>query len=78
MTQTLTFEEAMRELESIVRALEEGRASLDQAMASYERGIFLKNLCAARLNEARMKIEKIAVDDAGSVSAQPVRLGEGA
>lgn len=70
----LSFEESMRELETIVRSLEEGKASLDQAMKSYERGIVLKKLCEQKLNEARTKIEKISINQDGDISSQEIEI----
>lgn len=61
----LSFEEALRELEQIVETLEQGRGSLDDAIAAYERGAVLKKHCQKKLEEARMKVEKIKLDDAG-------------
>jgi len=63
---TLSFEEAMVELESIVRNLETGQTKLDDSIAAYERGVALKKHCEKRLNDARLKIEKIAMDDNGT------------
>ena len=48
----LSFEEAMRELESIVRDLETGKAKLDDAVRAYERGAALKAHCEAKLAAA--------------------------
>ena len=61
----VTFEDALKELESIVESLERGEVSLDDAIAAFERGTQLKSHCQARLEEARMKVEKIKVPGAG-------------
>jgi exodeoxyribonuclease VII small subunit len=53
------FEEAMKELEDIVRRLEGGQAKLDDAVKAYERGAALKRHCEAKLADAKMKVEKI-------------------
>jgi exodeoxyribonuclease VII small subunit len=63
----LSFEDAMTELEKLVRQLEDGRAKLDDAIGAYERGALLKRHCEAKLREAQARIEKIAVQDNGSV-----------
>lgn len=57
--QTLSFEAALKELESIVEQLERGEVSLDDAVAAYERGSELKKQCQTRLDEARLKVDKI-------------------
>jgi exodeoxyribonuclease VII small subunit len=55
----LGFEEAMKELESIVQGLERGQVKLDEAVEKYTRGSFLKRHCEAKLADAKMKVEKI-------------------
>ncbi|HUK60039.1 MAG TPA: exodeoxyribonuclease VII small subunit [Stellaceae bacterium] len=67
----LSFEEALNELEQIVRKLESGSAKLDEALASYERGALLKRHCEAKLREAQLRVEKIVVSAEGAVSAEP-------
>jgi exodeoxyribonuclease VII small subunit len=67
----LTFEEALTELETIVRDLETGKAPLEKSIQSYERGIALKQHCEAKLRDAKAKIEKITVGKDGSLSTKP-------
>ena len=62
----VTFEDALQELEGIVASLERGEVSLDDAIAAFERGTQLKSHCQARLEEARMKVEKIKVPGASA------------
>ena len=57
----ISFEDALRELETIVASLERGDVSLDDAITAFERGTALKAHCQARLEEARMKVEQIRV-----------------
>lgn len=66
----LSFEKALVELEDIVRALESGKAPLDESIQSYERGIALKKHCEQKLTEARLKIEKISLSPDGSPRAE--------
>ena len=68
------FEEAMAELEAIVRQLESGEARLDEAIAAYERGAALKRHCEAKLRDAQDKVEKIRLADDGTVSAEAVEI----
>lgn len=72
-TNDLSFEEALRQLEDIVNLLERGDISLDEAIKAYEAGTKLKAHCQKRLEEARLKVEKIDVPAAGGApeSAQP-------
>ena len=65
-TATLSFEDALTELEGIVASQERGEVSLDAAISAFERGTELKTLCQARLEEAPMKVEKIKVPEASS------------
>ena len=60
MSEELTFESAQRELEQIVERLERGEASLDEAIALWERGEELYRFCRARLDAAHGKIEDLA------------------
>jgi exodeoxyribonuclease VII small subunit len=70
----LSFEEALQELEQIVKRLEGGAGKLDDAIQSYERGTLLKRHCEAKLREAQARVDKIVVAPDGSVSAEPAAL----
>lgn len=70
----LSFEDALAELEAIVRRLEEGSARLDEAIAAYERGVLLKRHCESKLQEAQTRVEKIVLGPDGSVGVQPAAL----
>ena len=56
----LSFEDALAELEQIVKTLEQGSAPLDESIALYQRGDRLKRHCEARLKAAQARIEQIA------------------
>ena len=62
---SLSFEAALAELETIVRALEQGTAPLDQSIEQYQRGDALKRHCEARLKEAQARIEQISLGPDG-------------
>jgi exodeoxyribonuclease VII small subunit len=66
---TMSFEDALAELERIVRQIEDGRGKLDDAISAYERGVALKRHCDGKLKEAQGKIELIAVTDRGISTA---------
>jgi exodeoxyribonuclease VII small subunit len=55
-----SFEEAQAELERIVERLEQGQASLDEALALWERGEQLYAFCRDRLDSAQGKVEELA------------------
>jgi exodeoxyribonuclease VII small subunit len=57
---SVTFEEAQRELEQIVQRLESGDAPLDEALKLWERGEELHRFCKERLDAAEGKIEELA------------------
>ena len=63
-----SFEEALSELEKIVKGLESGQADLKSSIDAYERGMALKKLCETYLKEAESRIEKITLGDAGAVT----------
>jgi exodeoxyribonuclease VII small subunit len=60
MADPATFEEAQAELEQIVTRLEQGQASLDEALALWERGEELYAFCRAKLDDAQGKVEELA------------------
>ena len=62
----MSFETAMNRLEQIVRALEDGKVSLDESLKLYEEGIALVRLCSGRLDEAEQKIKIIRTASDGS------------
>ena len=59
----LTFEEAQRELESIVERLERGDAGVDELTRLWQRGEELYAICTAKLDTVRGKIEELARAD---------------
>jgi exodeoxyribonuclease VII small subunit len=61
----LSFEDALKELETIVARLESGDAPLQQAIDLYERGDALRRQCTARLDAAQARIEAIRTDAGG-------------
>ena len=61
---TLPFERAIEELESIVKRLEEGKVPLEESVAIYERGEALKRRCDELLRQAEARVEKITLDAA--------------
>lgn len=70
----LSFEDALAELERIVRQLEDGRGKLDEAISSYERGTALKRHCETKLREAQQKVDRITVAADGTIGAEPARI----
>ena len=57
----MPFEDALKELESIVAKLEQGAVALEESIRIYERGEALKSHCDRLLKNAEMRIEKITL-----------------
>lgn len=59
----MTFEEAMKELETVVKKLDRGEATLEESIGLFERGIKLADFCHRMLDIAEDKVGKIAFQD---------------
>ncbi len=70
-----SFEEALKKLEIIVKNLEKGDVPLADMIASYEEGVRLKNICQARLDEAKLKIEAIVLNDGKPTGTKDFQAG---
>jgi exodeoxyribonuclease VII small subunit len=62
-------------LESIVQRLERGQLDLEASIAAYERGTALRRHCATKLEEARLRVERIAFDKDGKPRLEEVDDG---
>ena len=68
----LSFEDALKRLETIVQRLESGDASLDESITLYTEGDALRGQCERRLKDAQARIEKISLgSDGAPVGTQP-------
>jgi len=70
--ENLTFEDAMAQLETIVRELETGQIKLDDAVEAYEKATHLKKFCEEKLQAAQLKVEKIEQNKDGSLTLKPL------
>ena len=70
----LSFEDALKELEQIVRQLEEGKGNLEDAIKSYARGAALKRHCETKLAEAKTKVDKIVLGPEGPAGLAPAMI----
>lgn len=59
----MSFEESIQKLESIVKELENGTCSLDDAINKYTEGMKLAKYCGDKLNDATEKVNKILAED---------------
>jgi exodeoxyribonuclease VII small subunit len=67
----MSFEDALQELEQIVKRLESGSGKLNEAITAYERGALLKRHCEAKLREAQARVDKIVIGADGSPATEP-------
>ncbi len=70
--ENLSFEDALKELETIVEKLEGGDVELEESIKIYERGAALKAHCLGKLKNAQLKVEQIVLNQDGDVSTTPV------
>jgi exodeoxyribonuclease VII small subunit len=69
---SLTFEQALAELEGIVHDLEDGQIGLEESLARYERGVGLLKRCYTHLRDAEQRILLLTgVDEEGQPTVQP-------
>lgn len=73
--ETLDFEQALEELETLVTALEAGDQPLEQSLAAFERGVALTRRCQAALRAAEQKVEILSRDTAEAV-LEPFEPGQ--
>ncbi|MBO7292750.1 MAG: exodeoxyribonuclease VII small subunit [Clostridia bacterium] len=72
-TEKMTFEEAVARLEQIVRAMEEGKLSLDDSLKAFEEGIALVRFCNGRLDSAEQRVRVLMSGEDGALTEQPFR-----
>ncbi len=73
----ISFEDALLQLENIVRELEAGRIKLDDAVTAYEKAAALKQFCENKLKAAQLKIEKLQLSPDGELQTVPLDKIEG-
>ena len=72
----LSFEEALNQLETIVKELESGKTKLDDAVKAYEKAIKLKQLCETKLKSAQLKIEKLEITPSDEIKVSEFNVPE--
>ena len=73
----MSFERALKELESIVERLEKGAVELEESIAIYERGEALREHCDRLLKQAEAKVEKLTLGPSGvPIGTEPFRPQE--
>ena len=71
MAQNKSFEEAIKRLEDIVKALESGDTPLEQSIALFEEGTELAGYCNKLLETAQQKVVMLTSDEAGGMEERP-------
>lgn len=72
----MSFEDAMKELETVVQRLESGEVPLEDSIKLYERGAALKSHCQKKLAEAEEKVAQITTDaDGNPTGTTPLDAG---
>ncbi|NCO43653.1 MAG: exodeoxyribonuclease VII small subunit [Armatimonadetes bacterium CG_4_10_14_3_um_filter_66_18] len=72
------FDEALTQLETLVRKLESGDLKLEEAIATFEEGMRLSKVCERQLNAAETRLRELIVGDDGEPEEQPASLPENA
>lgn len=72
----ISFEDAMRELESLVSRLEGGSLSLDESIEAFEKAVKLVKLCNERLENAEKKVRLLIEAEDGAVTDTPFDCDE--
>lgn len=70
MDNKVTFEQAMSRLESIVKELESGEATLEESLTLFEEGVRLSGVCSELLKNAKQKVE-ILIESSSGVTKEP-------
>jgi exodeoxyribonuclease VII small subunit len=70
----MSFEEALSELETIVKRIDTGQESLAEAVSSFEFGVALKTHCEKMLKEAKLKIEKVTITSENKVELMEIEV----
>ena len=63
----LSFEDALKRLEEIVRMLEDGSAPLDRSLELFEEGVSLVKMCNSKLDNVEQRIKILAKNDIGEM-----------
>ena len=70
------FEEALKNLEAVVEAMESDDLPLETLLARYEEGAKLVKICQEKLAEAELKIQQLEKTAAGEMKLKPLALAE--
>ncbi len=71
--ESIDFEQALTELEKIVKELEAGSLSLEKSLVLFERGVKLARLCKEKLAAAELKVAKLIKEKDGVFTEEPFK-----
>ena len=74
--ESLSFDDALAELQRTVAELEAGGQPLEEAIALYERGVALQGRCDRLLRDAELRVQQLVARAGGALEAQDVRPDE--
>ena len=69
--ESLDFEKAYQELESIVERMERGEQDLENSLSDFERGVSLMKHCHSKLKDAEQKVDVLIKDNDGLFTSEP-------
>ena len=72
----MTFENAMTELEGIVKKLELGSLTLDESLGAFENAVGLIKLCNEKLENAKRQVKVLVEGEDGSITDKPFDTAE--
>ena len=72
----LTFEDALKQLETVVAKMEGGELPLEQCLDQYEKGVHLARFCLQELDGAQKRIEQLQKDAKGAFVLTPLEVEE--
>jgi exodeoxyribonuclease VII small subunit len=73
---SLSFDDALTELQRTVSELEQGGLPLERSLALYERGVALHERCAALLGQAELRVQRLLERSSGALEIAEARAGE--
>ena len=73
---SLSFDDALTELQRTVSELEQGGLPLERSLALYERGVVLHERCAALLGQAELRVQRLLERSSGALEVAEARAGE--
>jgi exodeoxyribonuclease VII small subunit len=72
----MTYEQAFRELETVVQKLEAGELPLEEALGLFERGQALAGRCSQLLDQAELRLKQLVPDEAGGYAEEDLKVEE--